>query len=268
MKFSVIVVCLNSGEKLKATLESILGQDYSDFEVVIKDGGSTDGSLNELPKDNRIRLYTTQDTGIYDAMNQGVSYATGEYLIFMNCGDSFYDSDVLTRIAEVIAVYKPGDRLLLYGDIFNDKTQSMIVPSPKIDGFTCYRNVPCHQSCIYAASLCKEKPYEPKYRIRADYEHFLWCFYRGHAKTVYLGTVVAHYEGGGFSETRENLKLSRKEHKEITAKYMSKRELFCYRMILLLTLQPIRTKMAESKSFSNFYHKVTGAIYGKRKSRR
>ena len=263
-KYSIIVVCLNAGDKLNDTLRSIFSQNYDDYEVIVKDGGSTDGSIENMLGDNRIRLYTEKDTGIYDAMNQAVGYAQGEFIIFMNCGDKFHGTDVLSTAARYIEAEPDREKLILYGKIYNEKTASWITPSPKITGFTCYRNVPCHQSCIYAAALCKEKAYDTRYKIRADYEHFLWCYYRAGAKMVYMDSGVADYEGGGFSETKENLKRSKEEHKKITALYMSKGELLRYKAILLCTLAPLRTKLEQSRAFSGLYHKLTTALYGKR----
>lgn len=267
MRFSIIVVCLNAGDKLNDTLDSIFIQDFKDYEVVVKDGGSKDGSIEGMRQDERIRLYVEQDKSIYDAMNQAVSYAQGEYIIFLNCGDSFHDGQVLSRVDECIRgeeQREAAQRLIVYGKLYNEKTDSWITPAPMINGFTCYRNVPCHQSCIYDASLCKEKPFEIQFKIRGDYEHFLWCYYKGGAKAVYLDATVADYEGGGYSETKENLKRSKAEHKEITARYMSKGERFKYKAILLLTLAPLRTKLANSKRFAGVYHKLTAKLYGRK----
>ena len=74
ISFSIVVVCLNPGEKLLKTVQSVLNQKYGNYEIVVKDGGSTDGSLEQLPADSRIRVYTRLDSGIYDAMNQAMSY--------------------------------------------------------------------------------------------------------------------------------------------------------------------------------------------------
>ena len=95
ISFSIVVVCLNPGEKLLKTVQSVLNQKYGNYEIVVKDGGSTDGSLEQLPADSRIRVYTRPDCGIYDAMNKGVQISTGMYVIFMNSGDIFVDNNVL-----------------------------------------------------------------------------------------------------------------------------------------------------------------------------
>lgn len=261
MKFSIIVVCLNAGDKLNNTLKSIFAQDYQDFEVIVKDGGSSDGSIEGMLKEDRIRLYREKDKGIYDAMNQAVSYAAGEFIIFLNCGDRFHGTDVLSGAAQYIDKESQKEKLILYGNIYNEKTDSWIMPSPKITGFTCYRNVPCHQSCIYAAALCREKPYDTRYKIRGDYEHFLWCYYRAGAKMIYMDRAVADYEGGGFSETKENLKRSKAEHKKITALYMEKGELLRYKAALICTLAPLRTWLAQSRLFSGSYHRLTAVLY-------
>ena len=75
----------------------------------------------------------------------------------------------------------------------------MIYSAPEVNDFTCYRNVPCHQVCFYDVRLFAERGYDVKYRVRADYEHFLYCIYDRKAEAVYVEMIVADYEGGGFS---------------------------------------------------------------------
>lgn len=273
MRFSIIVVCLNAGEKLRETLESIRSQSFRDYQVVIKDGGSKDNSLTLLKEQrdaeqetdrefwSKIEIYEERDKSIYEGMNQAVKYAKGEYLYFLNCGDCFYDREVLARIHEGIDREK--SPAIYYGDIYDALRNVRVASNPRLDGFGCYRNVPCHQACFYEASLFLERGYETGYRVRGDYEHFLWCFYEKKAGTVYLPVVIASYEGGGYSETRENRIRSKKEHREITAKYMTRGELFRYRLILLLTLAPLRTKMAESRKLSGIYSRCKQLLYGR-----
>lgn len=289
MKFSIIVVCLNSGHKLNQTLQSILSQSYEDFEIVVKDGGSRDGSIEGMLKDPRIHLYTREDGGIYDAMNQAVTYAQGEFILFLNCGDVFPTEHVLeetVRYMEEAAGHMnapedmstPEDmsatedmstpvdfrRAVFYGDTYSEKNDVLIVSPPKITGFGCYRNIPCHQSCFYAAELCREKPYDEQYRVRADYDHFLWCFYEAKASMHYMKLTVASYEGGGFSESRENRKRDMEEHRRITGTYMSKGELLKYRLIMWCTLAPLRRLIAESRHLSGIYHGLKKLLYGGR----
>lgn len=282
IRFSVIVVCLNPGEKLNLTLDSILNQTYGNFEVIVKDGGSNDGSMENMRKDTRISLYNEKDTGIYDAMNQAVAHAEGEFVIFLNCGDIFYDEHVLEKTAEFIDSHRMSgenqsgeavqsdssseqknneESIVLYGDTYSIKNGTLIASPPEINGFACYRNIPCHQSCFYAIGLCRRKPYDPKYAVRADYEHFLWCYYMAGADMRHIGLTVSAYEGGGFSESKKNRERDKREHKEITSTYIPKSELFKYKFIMALTLAPVRRFMAENKFFSGIYHKMKIALY-------
>ena len=103
--FSIIVVTLNPGEKLSKTIESICSQSCGDYEVVVKDGGSRDYSLEELKARkkkeneadfwNRVEIYEEPDKSIYEGMNQATKHARGQYLYFLNCGDYFHDENVL-----------------------------------------------------------------------------------------------------------------------------------------------------------------------------
>lgn len=270
--FSILVVSLNAGEKLTETIKSILEQEYTNYEVVVKDGGSKDDSLEQLEEylkqcteadRARIRIIREPDKSIYEGMNQATGYAKGRYYYFLNCGDVFANTTALKAVAETIEKdeAESGKHLIYYGNIFDALRQQVVSSNPKIDDFACYRNVPCHQACIYHYSLFEERGYKPEYKVRGDYEHFLWCYFVKKANPRYVDVVMASYEGGGFSETKENRERSAKEHKEITGMYMSKGQLFKYRMILLLTLAPLRTKMAESKRFAGFYQKLKKTLY-------
>lgn len=259
MKITIIVVCLNAGSKLKQTIDSIMRQSYEEFEIIVKDGMSTDASIENLQSDNRIKLIQKKDTGIYDAMNQALSYASGDFILFLNCGDVLYDGNVLTRVSEFAG--KNSDSKLIYGNTYSEKMQTIIYSSPEITPFTCYRNIPCHQSCFYKRTLFTERQYDLQYQIRADYEHFLWCFFMAEANPVYDNIVISSYEGGGYSESKENEMRDKQEHKAIVTKYMGRGRVLFFETVMLLTLAPIRKKMAESALLSELYHKIKKIIY-------
>ena len=268
MRFSIIVVCLNAGESLRETVESIRRQSEQDYEIIIKDGVSTDAVtasyLEQLEResadDSRIRVFRHEkDCGIYDAMNQAVQYIRGEYVLFLNCGDCFYDGQVLAKVRERIEC--DNESRLFYGNIQERLTGALVQSNPVIDDFACYRNLPCHQACFYGAELLKRRGFDTAYRVRADYEHFLWCFYRGGVRPKYMPVTVALYEGGGFSETKENRRRSQQEHKKIVADYMPAGKVFRYRMIMLLTLAPLRTWIAENPLTAGMYQAVKRRLY-------
>lgn len=307
VRFSVIVVCLDAGEKLHKTMESIQRQSCTDYEILIKDGGSTDGSLTPYlkgcgcfgpdgqawdddrsgvpgkpeeggrfgsdgsPVRPRMRVCVKKDRGIYDAMNQAVQMAEGEYFFFLNCGDYFYDDEVLQKVSEAMdgeredtgmqADGGPARPKVFYGDLYQRNLGTKVSSCREITPFTCYRNVPCHQTCFYHRSLFEERAYDLQYPVRADYEHFLYCFFSRKAKMVWLPTIVSSYEGAGFSETGEHLKAAKSEHREITGKYLTRGQILKYRLLLFLTLQPLRTFAANNRALSGMYNKVKAVIY-------
>lgn len=271
--FSIIVVCLNPGEKLRRTLESVNAQTFRNYEVIVKDGGSKDGSLAciwEIFEKDRVKLIEKKDQGIYDAMNQAAAQAAGDYVYYLNCGDLFYSEEVLEKMAEFIRFFNDEERAeeipgIYYGNIFERLTGQKVASNPHMDAFGCYRNVPCHQACFYSRELLLAHPFQISYRVRADYEQFLWCFFAMQKERkvmfAYSDLLIADYEGGGFSETRENRRISAAEHKEITGKYMTKGQLLRFRMVMLLSLAPLRTKIAENKVTAGIYNKMKEAVY-------
>ena len=270
--FSIVVVCLNPGKKLLYTVESVLAQQYGNYEIVVKDGGSADGSLDLLPSDSRIRVLSGKDAGIYDAMNQALAAVNGRYVLFLNCGDALHDAQVLSRMERVIRDKRSGDpetggrscrgrMRIFYGNQYNMRQGCVVYSAPEVNDFTCYRNVPCHQVCFYDARLFEERGYDTNYRVRADYEHFLYCIYEKKAEAVYTDLTVADYEGGGFSETDENRRISAKEHAKIARRYLGRRKTMKYRAAMLLTLAPLRTKMAESRRLAGLYNGLKTGVY-------
>ncbi len=268
MKLSVITVSLNVGDKLLKTVESTATQTFQDYELIIQDGGSLDGSLEALSDwlavneemAARTRIFQEKDAGIYDGMNRGAAKARGEYLYFLNCGDAFHEADALQEFATGMEAAGAG---IFYGNVYDTLRASVVQSNPRMDAFGCYRNVPCHQACVYHRSLFQERGYSLQYRVRADYEHFLWCFLKKQVPAVFIPVTLADYEGGGFSETKENRRRSAAEHRRITALYMTKKQRFCYRAVLVLTLQPLRTALAENEVTGRFYQRVKRALYHK-----
>ena len=300
--FSIIVVSYNAGNKLFDTLESILGQTYKDYRIFIKDGMSTDGSIDKLKKnydlsqvgeesDKPIIFMESCDNGIYHAMNIATSQLNSQitaqrakndenqrldevkllkagespsYIFFLNCGDTFADKDVLYKVHGIIEKRnnREGTTLptIFYGDTIESITGTRVASNPKIDDFACYRNLPNHQACFYDERLIYKNPFDLKYKVRADYEQFLRCFYKEKADTQYMPLVIANYEGGGFSE--QNKKISEQERKEIIKMYLPASKIRKYDFFRFITLQKVREFLSSNKITAGIYNAIKSAHYG------
>lgn len=120
MKISIITATYNSGSTVRDTLDSVLRQNYKDYELIIKDGGSKDNTLEicreyESAFDGRMRIISCPDKGIYDAMNQGIKAATGDVVGILNSDDMYLDEDVLKDIA---TEFSKGNIGCVYGNLY------------------------------------------------------------------------------------------------------------------------------------------------------
>jgi glycosyltransferase involved in cell wall biosynthesis len=255
--FSIIIVCLNPGEKLKSTLDSVFMQSFTDYEIIIKDGLSSDGTENFV--NPTARFFSQADTGIYDAMNQAVAKAKGQFVYFLNCGDTLYDEQVLAEVKRQIDENESTG--IYYGNVYEMLSAQTVHANPHLGRFACYRHLPCHQACFVRRELLVERPFQTEYQVRADYEHFLWCFLEKKAGARYIPLTVARYEGAGFSESKENRRKMADEHRKIVSLYMSKGELFKYRLIMALTLAPLRRALARNKATAGFYQRTKRRVY-------
>ena len=197
MKVSVITVVFNDLEGLKKTIDSVIGQTYKAFEYIIWDGGSTDGTaeyLKTLPSD--ITTKSEPDTGIYNAMNKAVKMAKGDYCLFMNAGDSFYDSNVLSKAAEII-----GDADLYVGNTIEvgEESKEMPAPEPLTVGYLINKYI-YHQSTFIRTDLLREHPYNEKLKIVSDWEFFFERWLTG-CSYQKLDFIVSKFYLGGISST-------------------------------------------------------------------
>ena len=240
--FSVIVVSLNAGSLIGLTVRSALSQTFDDYEIIVKDGKSTDDTLAHIPQDNRIKIYSEADKSLYDAMNQAISYSSGRYLIFMNCGDTFASETVLDDVRKAV---KDGDYGMIYGDY---KRDGIVKKQPEnLTRFNMYRTILCHQSVFFNGRILRDKKkYDTRYKILADYD-----LEQDMAKTsdhIHVDTVVCNFLGGGLSETKEGLKQKNKDRKDIIASHYSVPQRMRYCVLWHLTFPLIRRKLSESKN--------------------
>ena len=289
--FNIIVVSFNAGDKLADTLDSILNQTYKELRIIIKDGDSTDGSVEKISQkyaigqdgktsDGQIILVRGKDGGIYDAMNiasdtlQAVENGQEkadclDYVYFLNCGDRLTDIHVLEKVRQGILSHAAHTDnplpSICYGDINECRTGQRVASNPVINDFACYRNIPCHQACFYEVSLILQEKFDTQWQVRADYEHFLRCYYRDKAQTFYLPMIIADYEGGGFSETKHSREMSERERRWIIALYLSNGKILKYDIFRFLTLASLRTKIAENPKTAGIYNWFKKLIYSSKR---
>ena len=254
--FSVIVVSLNAGKLIDSTIRSTLSQTCGDFEIIVKDGLSKDDTLSYIPEDDRIKVYSEADVSLYDAMNQGIDYSSGKYLIFMNCGDIFASPEVLEKTKQAIA---SGE----YGMVFGDYSRDDIVRKQpnKLTGFYMYRTPLCHQSVFFNGDILrKQLKYDIRYKILADYNMEIYLY--KNSNHLHVDTVVCVYLGGGISETKKGLEIKKGDRKAIVKARFSTAERIRYFICWKLTLPTVRGWISSSK-LSRSYYSVVNRINGK-----
>ena len=209
-KVSIITITYNNLDGLKRTRESVISQTYEDYEWIVIDGGSTDGTKEFLQEhaDEMSYWCSEKDKGVYNAQNKGTSQASGDYCIYMNAGDTFYDKEVLEKVFSEVH-----EEDVLYGDwaqVFPDGKKRYIEPSDSVDYAFFFVDNICHQAMFIKTSLLKESPYDETYRLYADWAKWTEFAYKG--KTFkYIHQRICYFMMDGMSaENEENNEKERK----------------------------------------------------------
>lgn len=228
IKFTIITCTYQAEKELKRTLRSVLEQTYKDVEHLIVDGASTDATLRLTQayvtesqaqnNEHQVMVTSEPDKGLYDAMNKGLKHATGDYVLFLNAGDTFPSESTLTQVAASAerASVLPG---VLYGDTDIVDNEGRFVrhrrlsPPKKLSWKSFMQGMlVCHQAFYARTDLAKKVPYQLKYRYSADVD---WCIrvmkmaQKQGLPLCNVQTVVANYLDGGMTE--KNHKASLKE---------------------------------------------------------
>jgi glycosyltransferase involved in cell wall biosynthesis len=206
---SVITIVYNNVKDIERTMLSVLNQTYADIEYVLVDGLSNDGTLDIIKKhEDRIAKFTSEkDEGIYDAMNKGLDLATGDYVIFMNSGDEFFDNDT---VAAVFASADDAD--IYYGEteMIDDAGQSLGQRRHKAPKQFTWREFNLGMSISHQAIYIKRsliEPYDRKYQLSADIDWIIRAAKKAE-KIVNVNRYVAKYLVGGMSKTKHRQSLA------------------------------------------------------------
>jgi len=225
MILSIITINFNDLEGLRKTIDSVLSQTWHNFEWIIIDGGSTDGS-KELIEDTANKLTASDynplsfwcsesDSGIYNALNKGLSYCIGTYINCMNSGDEFYDNQTLEKL---FSTSHNSD--IIFGNSFHySKENAFISHYPEsVDLYFLYHSNICHQAMFVKTELLKASPFDEQYRICADYAKWLELMIQG-CNFKYVPNMICRFDMTGMSNTGDLITI---EREKIKTKYIPK----------------------------------------------
>ena len=218
-KISIITVVYNGETTIERTIQSVLNQSFSNIEYIIIDGYSKDSTLNIIKKyQERIAFWISEpDNGLYDAMNKGLNKASGDYVCFLNSGDSLYSNETLEKAFGELT-YLPD---IVYGEtiiIDSDGNELGLrrLKAPETLSWKSFKDgmLVCHQSIYIKRSITE--PYSLKYKISADFEWVLKALKK--AQTIYNShLVLSLFLDGGLN--KKNIRRALTERFKIMVAY-------------------------------------------------
>ena len=203
MKVSIITVCYNSAETIENTINSVLSQTYQNIEYIIIDGGSDDGTLDLLAKyDSKLsKIISERDNGIYDAMNKGISLATGDIIGILNSDDCYSDIDIINIIVDE---FKHNDKDMLFADLMFVNKNNRILRYYSAKRFSPnklkFGIMPPHPTLFVKKNIYdKYGAYRLNFKIAADYEIFVRFLLVNRLSYIYLDKCIIKMLIGGLS---------------------------------------------------------------------
>ena len=219
MKLSIITVNYNNADGLRATLQSVAEQKCRDFEYVVVDGGSTDGSVDAIrEKESLISKWVSEpDGGIYEAMNKGVSMASGDYVLFLNSADRLAGAQVVEKILPHLI-----DKDYYVGGVERQERGGVMVFPPKtLRASYLMMNYLPHQATFIRRQLLLDRPYQTKYRIAADWEQMVYELVVCGKSYELLDICVTLFDVQGISSVRSTNLEQQKEREAILHEHFS-----------------------------------------------
>ena len=198
MIVTIITVCRNHAQELERTIRSVESQTWQEKEYLVIDGASTDDSLDVIKAHEAsiTRWVSEPDQGIYDAMNKGVKMAQGEWVIFMNAGDTFAGDDTLQRVFG-----SAQDADVIYGDVIKGELVKK-AEAPR----NAHRMFYCHQSAFVRTSCLREFPFDIRHRMSADFKQVKQLYLSG-KRFRQLDFPVANFDTQGVSNRNRSAGL-------------------------------------------------------------
>lgn len=214
MKLSVITINYNNIEGLQKTIPSVLAQKFKDFEYLVIDGGSTDGSAAYIEENAARMAYwvSEKDSGVYNAMNKGIKQSKGEYLLFLNSGDYILDENSL----QILEKYECKEDIIYWNLKNNITGQSIIYPDELRFSFFLKATIN-HQSAIIKRQLFDRFGlYNESFKLVSDWEFFIKTIFLGCVSTKHLNEFIIQYDfRDGLSSRIENSALLTSERNTV-----------------------------------------------------
>lgn len=237
-KISIVTINYNNLSGLQKTYQSIIGQTFKNFEWIVIDGGSSDGSADFIRNHvDEISFWCSErDNGVYNAQNKGTRHAEGDYVIFMNSGDTFNNEHV---IENVFREYQDED--ILFGDweqIFPQGNKREIKPASNVDYLFFFNDNICHQAMFIKTSLLKESPYDESYKLYADWAKWAELSQKG-KKFKYVPYTICDFQMGGMSSENDEYNTIERERLQ--------KEFYPESLILWTSRQNNKIKFLEAK---------------------
>ena len=223
MKLSIITINYNNSAGLQKTIESVISQSYKNFEWIVIDGGSKDGSRELIVQHQDVMAYwcSEPDRGIYHAMNKGIAKAHGDYCLFLNSGDRLHDKNV---IACVLPLLDGTD--FVSGDEWHvDANYSYYRTNENPDVVTDYHmlvGILWHQCTFIRTQLLNDHPYDESLQITADWEEMFYEFLINKRSYKHINVIVSDFVVGGLSERDWDLLCEEKDY--VRNKYLTHRQ--------------------------------------------
>lgn len=234
IKISVVTVCYNEKNTIRETVESVLGQKYDDYEYIIMDGASTDGTcdiIREYADNPKVKYISEPDTGLFNAMNKSLSLVSGKYVIFMNSGDLFFDEKVLGDVDP----YLRED--IVYGDVLRRTKEGSYIQKYKGTHWERIRMMLCglafcHQTQFTKSEVMKHYGFREDHKITADFD-FVVRALSDKRSFKHVDRVICSFDhDGGISADKSNyLQMVKEDDSSI-------RE--CFPLLYYVTIIPKR----------------------------
>ncbi|MDU1905352.1 MAG: glycosyltransferase family 2 protein [Dysgonomonas sp.] len=261
-KVSIITISYNNVQGLKKTIDSVLVQNFADYEYIVIDGGSTDGSKEILDSySDRIDHWVSEpDRGVYHAMNKGIQVAKGEYLHFLNSGDIYADKGILTGVfSREYSV--PLIRTVQICDYGSHKDIWTNLGEKEVSLYDMYTNTMLHQATFIRKDMFQKYGlYDESLKIVSDWKFFLKTIIGGE-KTIFVNIQSIIFEMEGISTNKSYGELHLKERRQVLTELMPPNTIADYERLKEMEKDiPIST-FVKSHSFYFFIFKVVRKIH-------